>query len=104
MDKEEGDDSLPTSKDVAVELEETHDPSVEHFFVDVDLLELHQQVQMVAGDPYEAAVDSVMQFLALAIPLSQVRSNTQEEALDFSKSLMLTSEQYINVVSRKKQA
>lgn len=104
-DDEEGNDGVPVAEHAAVDLQqEIPDPSVEHYFVDADPTNLQQPPDVRGVDPQAGPVESVTCFLSLPTLAPRVSSRVALEPLDFTRSLMLTFDDYINVVSRKRQA
>lgn len=77
---------------------------MEHFFVDADPADLQEQADVHTVEPEAGPVQSVTRFLSLPRLTPRVSNKARTESLDFTKSLMLTSQDYINVVSAKRQA
>lgn len=73
IDKEEDEEGIPGCDNLAVELDEAPDLSMEDFFVASDL---HQQSQVACVDPDDGALHLVTHFLALLTIIPDVSSKT----------------------------
>jgi hypothetical protein len=80
------------------------DSNVEHFFVDADPSLPEASSEVVGLEVEAAAVGSITQFLTLPTVAARVSRRSKDPIMDFSKSIMLTSDQYINAATQLKEA
>jgi hypothetical protein len=80
------------------------DSNVEHFFVDAYPSLPEASSEVVGLEAEAAAVGSITQFLTLATVATRVSRRSKDPIMDFSKSIMLTSDQYINATTQLKEA
>ena len=92
------------SADIEAELAEVPDSSAVHFFVDADLTDPTIADEVVGLEQNADAVGSITQFLTLPTVAARINPRKRDPILDFSKSIMLTSEQYINAAAQMKEA
>lgn len=90
--------------EIEAEFAAVPDSNVQHFFVDADP-SLPEAASEVVGFEADAAVEgSITQFLTLPTVAARVNRRSKDPIMDFSKSIMLTSEQYINAAAQLKEA
>ena len=87
--------------DIAAEVDKVPAPTIEHFFVDADTSDPGNAEEVVGLHPTVSNPESITRFLTL--PTSTARAPRQrliDPMVDFSKSVMLTSDIYVSVVEQ----
>lgn len=105
-DEGEEERTIPAVNRVEIEAEfaAVPDSNVQHFFVDADP-SLPEAASEVVGFEADAAGEgSITQFLSLPTVAARVNRRSKDPIMDFSKSIMLTSDQYINAAAQLKEA
>ena len=98
-----GEQSLE-STEIAMHLAEEPIPTTEHFFVDVNHADPDVPDEMGSIDPDVEAVQSSTRFLTLPSLTRRVNRNPRDPMIDFTKSIMLTSDEYVTAVEAARQA
>jgi hypothetical protein len=97
-------ESLPDVKRAETQADFDHVPpsTVHHFFVDTNSSDPMLTEEVASLDPTVSAPESITQFLIL--PTITARANPQrrltDPVVDFTKSIMLTSDGYLNAVQQ----
>jgi hypothetical protein len=87
--------------DIAAELDQVPDVSVSHFFVDADTSDPAIAEEAVGLDPTVSTPESIMRFLTLpTITAKAPRRRFIDPVVDFTKSVMLTSDIYVRAVEQ----
>ena len=90
--------------EIEAEFAAVPDSNVKHFFVDADPSLLEASSKVVGLEAEAAAMGSITQFLTLPTVATRVSRWSKDPIMDFSKSIMLTSDQYINATTQLKEA
>jgi hypothetical protein len=104
---EEGDEgNIPVggTADLEVDLAEVPDSNAEHFFVDADPSNPTTADEVIGLEDNPDGVDSITRFLTLPTVAARVNARHRDPIMDFSKSIMLTSEQYISAIAQVQEA
>ena len=87
--------------DIAAEVDEVPAPTVEHFFVDADTSDPANAEEVVGLDPTVSNPDSITCFLTLpTITVRAPRRRLIDPIMDFSKSVILTSDNYVSAIEQ----
>ena len=87
--------------DIAAEVDEVPAPTVQHFFVDADTSDPANTEEVVGLDPTVSNLDSITHFLTLpTITARAPQRQLIDPIVDFSKSVMLTSDSYVSGVEQ----
>ena len=101
-----GEDDVPSAgaTDLEADIAKVPDSNVEHFFVDADPSNEATAVEVLGfeGDP--DGVESITRFLTVPIVAQRVNARHRDPIMDFNKSIMLTSEQYISAAAHVQEA
>ena len=104
--EEGGDVNMPEAgaADLEVDLAKVPDSNLEHFFVDADPSNPRtaEEVLGLEADPDD--VESITRFLTLPTVAQRVNARQRDPIMDFSKSIMLTSDQYISAAAHEQEA
>lgn len=102
--EEEGEDTIPTGDEIAIELEKKMNPDVDHFVVQVGGDDPNTPTDIVGLDIELGDVDSMTRLFTLPSLVPQLNHRQRDPALKFSKSLILTSDEYVAAVEQRSQA
>ena len=101
-----GEDDVPSAgvAELEADLAKVPDSNAEHFFVDADPSNEATAAEVLGleGDP--DGVESITRFLTLPTVAQRVNARHRDPIMDFSKSIMLTSEQYISAAAHVQEA
>ena len=87
--------------DIVAEVDEVPAPTVEHFFVDAGTSNPANAEEVVGLDPTISNPESITRFLTLpTITARAPRRRLIDPIVDFSKSVMLTSDSYVNAIEQ----
>ena len=104
---EEGDEgNIPMggAADLEADLAEVPDSNAEHFFVDADPSNPTIADEVIKLEDNPDGVDSITRFLTLPTVAARVNARHRDPIMDFSKSIMLTSEEYISAAAQVQEA
>ena len=92
------------SQEIAANLATEQSPLVMHFFVDANPANPNLAEDIGAADPEIQSLESITCFLTLPSITPQVSQRHQDPIMDFTKSIILTSDEYIEVAAELRQA
>lgn len=101
---EEGDIPVRGAADLEADLAEVPDSNSEHFFVDADPSNPTTADEVIGLEANPNDVESITRFLTLPTVAARVNARHRDPIMDFSKSIMLTSEQYISAAAQVQEA
>ena len=91
--------------EMANEFDEVPDSSASHFFVALDLADNGEgAVEIATIDAGEGEPESITRFLTLPTIAARASSKCRDPLLDFTKSKILTSDEYTAAVQRLNDA
>lgn len=101
---EEGDIPQVGAADLQADLTEVPDSNSEHFFVDADPSNPATADEVIGLEASLDGVESITRFITLPTVVARVNARHRDPIMDFSKSIMLTSEQYISAAAQVQEA
>ena len=90
--------------DLEADLAEVPDCNAEHFFVDTDPSNPATTEEMLGLEVDPDGIESITRFLTLPTVAQWVNARHCDPIMDFSKSIMLTSDQYISAAAHVQEA
>lgn len=103
-DHEEGNVPVVQNVDMEAEFAEVPNSSAVHFFVDADPVDPSAADEVVGVEEAADTVGSITQFLTLPTVSARVSTRSRDPIMNFSKFIMLMSEQYIEAAAKLKDA
>lgn len=101
---EEGNTPQARVADLKADLAEVPDSNSEHFFVDADPSSPTTADEVIGLEAGIDGVESITRFLTLLTVAARVNARHHDPIMDFSKSIMLSSEQYISAAAQVQEA
>ena len=89
---------------IGTDLVQEPNPTSIHFFVDIEPCDRESYREAIDVDHPNRDLDSITTFLTLPTNTARIESKKKYPVINFSKSLILTSEQYITVVQEMKNS
>ena len=104
--EEGGDVDVPEAGAVDLEndLAEVPDCNAEHFFVDTDPSNAATAEEVLGLEAHPDGIESITRFLTLPTVAQRLNARHHDPIMDFSKSIMLTSDQYISAAAHVQEA
>ena len=92
------------SQEIVADLAARQSPLVTYFFVDADPIDPNLAEDTGAADPKVQLLESITRFLTVPSIAPRVTQRHQDPIMDFTKSIILTSDKYIEVAAKLRQA
>ena len=101
-----GEEIAPVSEAENIEADFAEVPlsTAEHFFVDVDPANPCEDEELVGLEAGSENVPSITKFLTLPTVAARASARMRDPIMDFSKSIMLTSEEHMATATHLKEA
>ena len=91
-------------QEIAADLAVGQYPLVTHFYVDADPADPNLAEDISAAKPKVQSLESITHFLTLPSIAPRMSQRHQDPIMDFTKSIILTSDEYIEAAAKLRQA